>query len=116
MKWPNLKSVFQEMFRNRNTLFQKAWNSIMVIMFSRWRKFLKVTWIKESLTGLLSVNYTQGRNSTPNPSYGKTRLIKAEAQQSGYQLVLDRSEKEEYKALGAVWNPYMGERCEGNAS
>src|SRR3989338_8226205 len=65
---------------------------------------------------LLMVPSPQGRNSTPNPSYGKTRLIKAEAQQSGYQLVLDRSEKEEYKALGAVWNPYMGERCEGNAS
>lgn len=58
----------------------------------------------------------QGRNSTPNPKYGKTKIIKAEASESGYKLVLDGSGKEEYKALGAVWNPYMGERCEGNAS
>ncbi|WP_415326939.1 GMC oxidoreductase [Chryseobacterium sp. MMS23-Vi53] len=58
----------------------------------------------------------QGRNSTPNPEYGKTKIIKAEASELGYKLVLDGSGKEEYKALGAVWNPYMGERCEGNAS
>jgi len=58
----------------------------------------------------------QGRNSTPNPKYGNTKIIKAESSESGYQLVLDHSGKEEYKALGSVWNPYMGERCEGNAS
>jgi NAD-dependent dihydropyrimidine dehydrogenase PreA subunit len=58
----------------------------------------------------------QGRNSIPNPKYGKTKIIKAETSETGYKLVLDGSGKEEYKALGAVWNPYMGERCEGNAS
>lgn len=58
----------------------------------------------------------QGRNSIPNPKYGKTKIIKAEPSESGYKLVLDGSGKEEYKALGSVWNPYMGERCEGNAS
>lgn len=65
---------------------------------------------------LLLVSSPQGRNSIPNPKYGKTKIIKAEAMQSGYKMVLDSSEKEEYKALGSVWNPYMGERCEGNAS
>lgn len=65
---------------------------------------------------LLLVPSPQGRNSIPNPKYGKTKIIKAEAMPSGYKMVLDSSEKEEYKALGAVWNPYMGERCEGNAS
>lgn len=65
---------------------------------------------------LLMVPSPQGRNSIPNPKYGKTKIIKAETIQSGYRLVLDSSEKEEYKALGSVWNPYMGERCEGNAS
>lgn len=65
---------------------------------------------------LLLVPSPQGRNSIPNPKYGNTRIIKAETQDTGYKLVLDSSEKEEYKALGSVWNPYMGERCEGNAS
>lgn len=65
---------------------------------------------------LMMVPSPQGRNSIPNPKYGKTKIIKAETIKSGYKLVLDSSEKEEYKALGSVWNPYMGERCEGNAS
>jgi len=65
---------------------------------------------------LLLVPSPQGRNSIPNPKYGKTKIIKAETMSSGYKMVLDSSEKEEYKALGSVWNPYMGERCEGNAS
>lgn len=58
----------------------------------------------------------QGRNSTPNPLYGKSKIIKAENTDSGYKLSLKNIENEEYKALGSVWNPYMGERCEGNAS
>lgn len=65
---------------------------------------------------LMLVPSPQGRNSIPNPKYGKTKIIKAETSETGYKLVLDSSGKEEYKALGAVWNPYMGERCEGNAS
>ncbi|KMQ65213.1 hypothetical protein ACM46_11225 [Chryseobacterium angstadtii] len=65
---------------------------------------------------LLMVPSPQGRNSVPNPKYGKTKIIKAEPTHAGYKLALDGSEKEEYKALGSVWNPYMGERCEGNAS
>ncbi|RZJ86581.1 MAG: GMC family oxidoreductase [Chryseobacterium sp.] len=65
---------------------------------------------------LTMVPSPQGRNSTPNPAYGKSRVIKAETSESGYKLILDSSDKEEYKALGSIWNPYMGERCEGNAS
>lgn len=58
----------------------------------------------------------QGRNSTPNTAYGKAKLIKATPSDSGYTLSLANIEHEEYKALGAIWNPYQGERCEGNAS
>lgn len=58
----------------------------------------------------------QGRNSTPNIAYGTSKLIRAESSESGYQLSLNNIENEEYKALGSVWNPYQGERCEGNAS
>ncbi|WP_143885117.1 GMC oxidoreductase [Chryseobacterium binzhouense] len=65
---------------------------------------------------LTMVPSPQGRNSTPNIAYGTSKLIKAEASESGYQLSLSNIENEEYKALGSVWNPYQGERCEGNAS
>jgi choline dehydrogenase-like flavoprotein len=65
---------------------------------------------------LMLVPSPQGRNSTPNSAYGKAKLIKAEPSESGYKLSLNNIENEEYKALGSVWNPYMGERCEGNAS
>lgn len=64
---------------------------------------------------LLLMPTPQGRNSIPNPAYNKT-IIKAQANENGYQLVFDTDGKIDYKALGAVWNPYMGERCEGNAS
>lgn len=57
----------------------------------------------------------QGRNSIPNPAYDRA-VIKAEANENGYKLVFGTNGKIDYKALGAVWNPYMGERCEGNAS
>jgi len=65
---------------------------------------------------LMMVPSPQGRNSTPNIAYGTSKLIKAEPSDSGYTLSLKNIENEEYKALGAVWNPYQGERCEGNAS
>lgn len=65
---------------------------------------------------LTMVPSPQGRNSTPNLSYGKAKIIKANSTDSGYKLSLNNIENEEYKALGSVWNPYMGERCEGNAS
>ncbi|MXS73014.1 GMC family oxidoreductase [Flavobacteriaceae bacterium W22] len=65
---------------------------------------------------LTMVPSPQGRNSTPNIAYGTSKLIKVEASESGYQLSLNNIEDEEYKALGSVWNPYQGERCEGNAS
>ncbi|SDL91619.1 GMC oxidoreductase [Chryseobacterium taihuense] len=65
---------------------------------------------------LMMVPSPQGRNSTPNIAYGTSKLIKAEPSGSGYTLSLKNIENEEYKALGSVWNPYQGERCEGNAS
>lgn len=65
---------------------------------------------------IMLVPSPQGRNSTPNPAYGKAKVIKAIHTDSGYKLSLENIEGKEYKALGSVWNPYMGERCEGNAS
>jgi len=65
---------------------------------------------------ILLVPSPQGRNSVPNPAYGKTKIIKAETSDNQYKLTLNDYKKEDYKALGSVWNPYMGERCEGNAS
>jgi choline dehydrogenase-like flavoprotein len=65
---------------------------------------------------ILLVPSPQGRNSVPNPTYGKSKILKAEASDYQYKLTLNNLDKDDYKALGSVWNPYMGERCEGNAS
>ncbi|WP_298487038.1 GMC family oxidoreductase [uncultured Maribacter sp.] len=66
---------------------------------------------------LIFVPSPQARNSTPNPKFKNTKLIKAQKTKKlpNYRLVLDE-DKEKYAAIGATWNPYLGERCEGNAS
>lgn len=58
----------------------------------------------------------QGRNSMPDPNYNISGVIRAEKKDAGYKLAFADSDNEEFKAVGAVWNPYLGERCEGNAS
>lgn len=57
----------------------------------------------------------QGRNSMPNPNY-KSGVVHVEKRKDSYQLGLDTSDDTDFNVEGAVWNPYMGERCEGNAS
>lgn len=58
----------------------------------------------------------QGRNSTPDPNYNRSGVISAKKNDSGYQLSFDTTDNEVFQAQGSVWNPYLGERCEGNAS
>lgn len=59
----------------------------------------------------------RARNSSPNQNYNKARIIKAIIEDSlpNYRLVFDE-DKIKYKAIGSIWNPYLGERCEGNSS
>ncbi|GAB5419333.1 MAG: GMC family oxidoreductase [Crocinitomicaceae bacterium] len=58
----------------------------------------------------------QGRNSIPNPDYNRSKVIHAEKQGSTYQLTFDAPTDEDFRSEGAIWDPYQGERCEGNAS
>ena len=54
----------------------------------------------------------QGRNSTPNRSYNRsTPYWDAESQK-----LRTESTTESYEPVGSVWDPYTGQRCEGNAS
>ena len=63
------------------------------------------------------VSSPQARNSIPNSTYKNSKIIKAIKDNSPceYRFVFDDNESN-YKAIGSVWNPYVGERCEGNAS
>ena len=54
----------------------------------------------------------QGRNSSPNPNY-KMGPVRWDAKHG--KLKLDRSDSR-FKPVGATWDAYTGQRCEGNAS
>lgn len=59
----------------------------------------------------------QGRNSTPNPDFQLNQAIKAKKNDADTPYRLELSENQQaFTARGSVWNPYIGERCEGNAS
>lgn len=58
----------------------------------------------------------QGRNSIPNPNYNRSKVIHGEKQGDDYQLAFDVPTDKDFRAEGAIWDPYQGERCEGNAS
>jgi choline dehydrogenase-like flavoprotein len=55
----------------------------------------------------------QGRNSAPNHRYKRVGPVWEPARQ---KLVLEYSESANYEPVGSVWDPYTGQRCEGNAS
>ena len=56
----------------------------------------------------------QGRNSTPNEKYTTKGLRWDPATE---KLFSDRHERDDhYEPVGAIWDPYTGQRCEGNAS
>ena len=52
----------------------------------------------------------QGRNAIPNPRYRR-----AEPRWDGQRLAVDLNAAP-YQPVGAVWDPNVGERCEGNSS
>jgi choline dehydrogenase-like flavoprotein len=54
----------------------------------------------------------QGRNSAPNQLY---RWSAPDWDEASQNLQLGRSDKP-YQPAGAIWDPYTGQRCEGNAS
>jgi choline dehydrogenase-like flavoprotein len=58
------------------------------------------------------ISTPQGRNSTPNKDY-KLSAPHWDAEQKRLSLETGR---EEYQPVGSVWDPYTGQRCEGNAS
>ena|ERR1700722_158705 len=56
----------------------------------------------------------QGRNSMPNPRYRRKGLRWDDASRRlAWELL---QEGETYNPVGATWDPYTGQRCQGNAS
>ncbi|NLR58296.1 GMC family oxidoreductase [Chitinophaga polysaccharea] len=75
--------------------------------------------LKVSLNGDVYVPWCtstpQGRNSTPNEKYRYAGTgWNATKQKLELQPFPKRSEV--YEPVGAIWDPYAGQRCEGNAS
>lgn len=63
---------------------------------------------------LYSISTPQGRNSMPNPDYTITGV---EWNPDTKKLdIIKRKTKDSYEPVGANWDPYTGQRCEGNAS
>ena len=55
----------------------------------------------------------QGRNAAPNNRYKLAAPVWDPYEQ---KLLLEKSEQSSYEPVGATWDPYTGQRCEGNAS
>ncbi len=63
---------------------------------------------------LYCISTPQGRNSIPNPDYNITGVVWDTASK---KLVQTRADgKDSYQPVGSNWDPYTGQRCEGNAS
>jgi choline dehydrogenase-like flavoprotein len=58
------------------------------------------------------VSMPQGRNSIPNPSYRYGTTV-WNAEEKRLELTITDCT---YQVVGSLWNPYTGERCEGNSS
>lgn len=58
------------------------------------------------------VSTPQGRNSTPNRNY---KLAEPRWDADEKRLKLEAG-KRSYEPVGSTWDPYTGQRCEGNAS
>lgn len=63
---------------------------------------------------LTCISTPQGRNSIPNPDY-KTLGTIWDRKSKKLRIIRD-DEKNDYEPVGATWDKYTGQRCEGNAS
>ncbi|WP_296703457.1 GMC family oxidoreductase [Algoriphagus sp.] len=61
-----------------------------------------------------TVTTPQGRNSTPNSKYSKAGIRWNPG--SKKLEFIDADFRDKYEPVGSVWDPYSGQRCEGNAS
>lgn len=63
---------------------------------------------------LYCISTPQGRNSIPNPEY---RITGIRWNPGKKKLEMTRTkETDSYNPQGSIWDPYTGQRCEGNAS
>jgi choline dehydrogenase-like flavoprotein len=62
---------------------------------------------------LYVITTPQGRNSIPNHRY---KLEGPVWDSTAQKLALQHSEDAQYNPVGANWDPYTGQRCEGNAN
>ncbi len=61
-----------------------------------------------------TISTPQGRNSTPNPKY-RNQAIEWDKRKGS--LSFSKMEQGEvYEPVGSLWDPYTGQRCEGNSS
>lgn len=72
---------------------------------------MKVAMGPESLD-VYVITTPQGRNSTPNPHYKWT----AATWDAKTKKLRMQPGKTSYEPVGSIWDPYTGQRCEGNAS
>lgn len=63
---------------------------------------------------LYCISTPQGRNSIPNPDYNITGVIWNPGTKK--LELTDTKTKDSYNPVGSNWDPYTGQRCEGNAS
>ncbi|MEP6804690.1 MAG: NAD(P)-binding protein, partial [Flavobacterium sp.] len=62
---------------------------------------------------LYCISTPQGRNSIPNPEYNITGV---EWNLATKTLDITKNDLKDYNPVGSNWDPYTGQRCEGNAS
>ena len=61
------------------------------------------------------ISTPQGRNSVPNPRY-KITGTKWDRKAKKLKLLRTDEKYKNYEVVPSLWDPYTGERCEGNAS
>jgi choline dehydrogenase-like flavoprotein len=71
--------------------------------------------VNEETYKIYCISTPQGRNSEPNPHYPYTDVVWDPGTK---KLVLNKADDNdyEYNPVGSIWDPYTGQRCEGNAS
>ncbi len=114
-EYPGIKNIHRYYGKGYNFPMEKVPQSYMDEKISVGLKDASVKLGNETIP-LYFVPSPQGRNSTPNPAYDRSGVIAAEKGKNGYELSFADANTPSFRVEGAVWNPYQGERCEGNAS